>query len=596
MRTDVTTLEAYHQEQVVQGNREQPDLESEEGTAIPQSISHAVAKTDIGSYSANGKLNIPCAPKKLPELEAFSSGIQPFEPYKNLPNSQGAYNRVRNTLRRAKRDPDVFRRFGVPTEENTQEFPVMDGLAPRSELHEERHGWRQSVAMESCLNSSSGVENRLRRSNKGEVDNQACDIDDRHHYRRHFRKEKLYFVENKVSIVLIMVLEMNVIHCGTSPSAVDIRGVPMVHKGAILVIQRGDILIIEPVNPPPSAPRAGLRAQAVHTLSAKAPLTVDDINVFLAHSDGESSDSSDWNDVKEEAEEEEGVESCGTRTGAICTGSTPSVFAQTVGDVSVTRLLPSSLTNIELINSQSNENENGSIPFLSTQRLGQGKYELGIRDSSPKVVSEVQEKRLEMEFGQVICGSEQVTNIEPQVSLTETQQKALQICESKRANALTMLGSSRMSSSSCSLSLKNDEIFVAAPTNIRVMRPQISSHLWATRTRNRRVLSLSQYVREAKESSAPSVKTEATVLVGVIGSKTPPHRSQNSKIFSIWRLTDLVSVGTGALNSCKVSLFLFGAVHEKLWKEQEGTVVAILKPKLLPPREVNLWIRFCVLR
>lgn len=39
-------------------------------------------------------------------------------------------------------------------------------------------------------------------------------------------------------------------------------------------------------------------------------MTAEDINGFLAHSDGESSDSSDWNDVKEEAEEEEEIGSC----------------------------------------------------------------------------------------------------------------------------------------------------------------------------------------------------------------------------------------------------------------------------------------------
>ncbi|VUZ46241.1 unnamed protein product [Hymenolepis diminuta] len=39
---------------------------------------------------------------KLPSLEAFSSGIQPYVPFENLPNTQGGYNRVRNILKRIK--------------------------------------------------------------------------------------------------------------------------------------------------------------------------------------------------------------------------------------------------------------------------------------------------------------------------------------------------------------------------------------------------------------------------------------------------------------------------------------------------------------
>lgn len=67
----------------------------------------------------------------------------------------------------------------------------------------------------------------------------------------------------------------------------------------------------------------------------------------------------------------------------------------------------------------------------------------------------------------------------------------------------------------------------------------------------------------------------------------PPRRSRNNKIFSIWRLTDLTTVGTGSSTGPNVSLFLFGACHEKLWKHPEGTVIAILKPKILPPSEVR---------
>lgn len=71
------------------------------------------------------------------------------------------------------------------------------------------------------------------------------------------------------------------------------------------------------------------------------------------------------------------------------------------------------------------------------------------------------------------------------------------------------------------------------------------------------------------------------ILVGVIGSKVPPRRSRNDRIYSVWCLSDLDHIGPGASHGC-VKLFLFGNSHEKLWKESEGTVIAVLSPRLLP--------------
>ncbi|KAL5111906.1 hypothetical protein TcWFU_004154 [Taenia crassiceps] len=309
-------------------------------------------------------------------------------------------------------------------------------------------------------------------------------------------------------------------------------------------------MLKEPVNPSSTAPRGGAGVRLERTQSVTAPITAKDINDFLAHSDNESSDSSDWNDVKEEAEGGEEVESWG-RSATLCTVSAPS-----------------------------------PVPLPArAQQSGMSEHGSRIPNSLSEIVPERHERRVGGESQRIIGDSEQVAYIGSNGPPTDSRRKALQICESKRANVLASLGSSGMGLSSYSPSLKSGEHFVAVPTNIRVMRPQISSELWVTRTSNRRVFSLAQYVREAAESSGSSLQTEATVLVGVIGSKMPPHRSRNNKIFSVWRLTDLMSVGTGAPNGYNISLFLFGAAHEKLWKEPEGTVVAILKPKLLPPNE-----------
>lgn len=105
--------------------------------------------------------------------------------------------------------------------------------------------------------------------------------------------------------------------------------------------------------------------------------------------------------------------------------------------------------------------------------------------------------------------------------------------------------------------------------------------------------SLSQFLREANvNSKSADLQTDQSVVVGIVGSKMAPRRSKNDKIFSIWRLTDLASVGNGGSNSSNFSLFLFGGVHDKLWKESEGTVIAILKPKILPPNQVSDLLEF----
>lgn len=77
-------------------------------------------------------------------------------------------------------------------------------------------------------------------------------------------------------------------------------------------------------------------------------------------------------------------------------------------------------------------------------------------------------------------------------------------------------------------------------------------------------------------------------MVGVIGSKLPPRRSRNDRIYSVWCLSDLENIGPGSSSGC-LKLFLFGNCHEKLWKEPEGSVVAILNPRSLTSGEVSAY-------
>ncbi|KAL7061455.1 hypothetical protein AAHC03_055 [Spirometra sp. Aus1] len=175
-------------------------------------------------------------------------------------------------------------------------------------------------------------------------------------------------------------------------------------------------------------------------------------------------------------------------------------------------------------------------------------------------------------------------------ALTDSQRLALKLREEKRKRTLAALGKSPASGApSTQSTTSGGSYFVATPTNIRVMRPLLSSELWTTRTSGRRVLSLAQFLHEAARGAPKplALQTSEFVVVGVVGTKTPPRRSKNDKIYSIWRLTDMAGVGTGGANSSLVSLFLFGNVHEKLWKEPEGTVVAILKPKMMSPSDME---------
>ncbi|TGZ61239.1 hypothetical protein CRM22_008087 [Opisthorchis felineus] len=131
------------------------------------------------------------------------------------------------------------------------------------------------------------------------------------------------------------------------------------------------------------------------------------------------------------------------------------------------------------------------------------------------------------------------------------------------------------------------DYWLAVPTKLRVYRSKISSELWANRTSDRQVYGLLQFIQHQRSQvtlSMPSSKrqnsTDTLVVVGVIGSKAPPRRSKNDRIYSVWHLSDLDQVGPGSHIGC-VKLFLFGNAHEKLWKEPDGSVVAILGPRLM---------------
>lgn len=66
------------------------------------------------------------------------------------------------------------------------------------------------------------------------------------------------------------------------------------------------------------------------------------------------------------------------------------------------------------------------------------------------------------------------------------------------------------------------------------------------------------------------------MMFAVLLEKSEARKSANGKKYQIWKL--------GNLKKTIISLFLFGSVYEKHWKESIGSVIALLNPKMIPSR------------
>ncbi|BHF61717.1 minichromosome maintenance-related protein [Sparganum proliferum] len=378
--------------------------------------------------------------------------------------------------------------------------------------------------------------------------------------------------------------------------------------------------------------------------AADIALTAEEINEFLAHSDddedGKTDDeagsdaSSDWDAIQEETVEQflsaaassSSTQMASTSLSTIAVTTAIATPSAEYRDVGVERLFC-------VANSQQpNEGSSGKDDGIAGTRTADDEAEdlLALTGANPDDLNEFgakvqsslaaaardrRDRRVERDVKLAIQTEEASATVpardvtppaspegkdvqsnpaEPSATtaaLTDSQRLALKLREEKRKRTLAALGKSPASGApSTQSTTSGGNYFVATPTNIRVMRPLLSSELWTTRTAGRRVFSLAQFLQEAARAAPKPLALQTSsefVVVGVVGTKTPPRRSKNDKIYSIWRLTDMAGVGTGGASSSLVSLFLFGSVHEKLWKEPEGTVVAILKPKLMSPSDME---------
>ncbi len=140
----------------------------------------------------------------------------------------------------------------------------------------------------------------------------------------------------------------------------------------------------------------------------------------------------------------------------------------------------------------------------------------------------------------------------------------------------TMPQSSSSSSNKSKVDDKKGNDVFAPFTNIRVLKPLIPLTTVRQRMATRTVIKLSK-LHQKKKSAA--VLEGDWITVGVIVSKSEPKMSSKGKQFSIWTLNDLENLDQ------QVKFFLFGNVHQQLWKTQYGQVIGILNANMMTSGE-----------
>ncbi|XP_035212647.1 protein MCM10 homolog, partial [Stegodyphus dumicola] len=114
-------------------------------------------------------------------------------------------------------------------------------------------------------------------------------------------------------------------------------------------------------------------------------------------------------------------------------------------------------------------------------------------------------------------------------------------------------------------------------SGIRIIKPLVPFDVLQQKMQGRRMIKMS-FIKNCIKGG--DIEGD-WVTMGVIIQKVPPKTAKNGKMFSIWKMTDLLD--------CEkiVSVFLFGAAHAEHWKTAVGTVVGILNPSIIPGRDTN---------
>ncbi|KAM6984742.1 protein MCM10 homolog [Aplochiton taeniatus] len=113
-------------------------------------------------------------------------------------------------------------------------------------------------------------------------------------------------------------------------------------------------------------------------------------------------------------------------------------------------------------------------------------------------------------------------------------------------------------------------------SGLRLRKPRVSSTEMDRKMADRRLIRLSEL---PERLSREKLEDSDWVTFAVLVNKATPQSNSSGKTFSIWKLTDLHNL------EVFVSLLLFGEVHKEHWKTEPGTVIGILNPNLLKPKD-----------
>ncbi|EFN59862.1 hypothetical protein CHLNCDRAFT_133673 [Chlorella variabilis] len=116
----------------------------------------------------------------------------------------------------------------------------------------------------------------------------------------------------------------------------------------------------------------------------------------------------------------------------------------------------------------------------------------------------------------------------------------------------------------------------AAGTFSDIKNPRVSHTQLRSRLADTSVLRLSQVRQRHRTAGLEG----SWVAICVVGEKSKPRETAAGRSYSIWKVTDL--------DQTCLSLFLFSGAHDELWREAEGSIVALLSPKVKTEGDFSL--------
>lgn len=130
--------------------------------------------------------------------------------------------------------------------------------------------------------------------------------------------------------------------------------------------------------------------------------------------------------------------------------------------------------------------------------------------------------------------------------------------------------------------------FTEEYSGLRVRNRLLSSEDVRLRLRGRSVHRLSELKTAPLQTTDSQDPANAWATIGVLTAKSQRRQAANGKAFCIWTLSDL------SRKEHDASVFLFQDALSSHWTTCEGTLVALLGAKPLPPKERGAKVSFCL--